>query len=391
MLGLFLAATFYVAPNGNNANPGTLNAPFATITRGVSALDAGDRLLVRGGTYRESVRVVNKREIQIRNYPGEKPVIDGTGTTANGLVIVTLSSSVRLEGFEIRNGPKSGVLLYDVQDVMVRGNDVHHHFRFGIHAVSDEDKPRGTTRRVVIANNKVHHNVQQNASGKAREWMQGIGTFRARSVDIRGNEVYENFGEGIDAVMSDDVTIAQNTVWDNFSANIYLDNASNAHVDGNRVASGRAKHPRLYYRDGQPAPAIFAANETYGEQNPLRDLSITSNVTSGGKYGFGYGDYERGGGLHRVRVANNTFRGATDRVLYIEPAAHDDTLIENNIFEAERGREYAYAPAGKITYRRNCWRGGKAGTEKRGEGDSCGAGIGAAREMDQKRTPREKR
>lgn len=380
MLGLILAATFYVAPHGNNGNPGTLNAPFATITKGVSALDAGDRLLVRGGTYRESVRVVNKREIQIRNYPNETPVIDGRGTTANGLVIVTLSSAVHFEGFEVRNGPKSGILLYDVKDVTLRGNDVHHHFRFGIHVVSDDDKPRGTTRRVLIERNKVHHNVQQNANGRARQWMQGIGTFRAHSVAIRENEVYENFGEGIDAVVSDDVTIAANTVWDNFSANIYLDNATNARVDGNRIITGRAKHPRRYYRGGKPAPSIFAANERYDEQNPLRDLSITNNVTIGGKYGFGYGDYQRGGGLHRTRIANNTFRGAVDHVLYLEPAAHDTTLIENNIFEAEDGREYAYAPEGKITYRRNCWRGGKARTAKRGQGDSCGAGIGAARE-----------
>jgi parallel beta-helix repeat protein len=377
LLGLLLAATYYVAPNGNNANPGTVKAPFATITKGVSVLRAGDELLVRGGTYRESVRVLKKRgtasaPIRIRNYPSEKPVIDGKGTTANGLMIITLSSWIHLEGFEIRNGPKSGILLYDVQDVRVRGNDVHHHFRFGIHVVSDEEKGRGTTRRVVIENNEVHHNVQQNANGRARQWMQGIGTFRAASVEIRGNEVYENFGEGIDAVVSDRITIAKNTVWDNFSANIYLDNATNVLVDGNRVITGRAPHAERYYRDGRPAPSIFTANETYAEQNPLRDITITNNTTTGGKYGFGYGNFQHGGGLHRTRIANNTFSGATDHVLYLEPDAHDTTTIENNRFEMPGGRDYAHAPAGKITYRRNCWRGGKKGTEKHGQGDGCG-------------------
>lgn len=382
-LGVLLAATFYVAPHGNNANPGTLKAPFATITKGVAVLKPGDELQVRGGTYRESVGVVNKRgtaaaPIRIRNYPNEKPVIDGKGTTTNGLVMITLSSWIRLDGFEIRNGPKSGILLYDVHDVKVRGNDIHHHLRFGIHVVTDERKPRGTTRRIVIEGNKVHHNVQQNANGRARAWMQGIGTFRAAAVEIIDNDVYENFGEGIDAVVSDDVTIAGNTVWDNFSVNIYLDNATNVRVDRNRVASGWAKDPRRHYRDGHPAAAIFAANERYPEQSPLRNLTITNNRTSGGKYGFGYGNYQRGGGLHQTRIANNTFGGATDRVLYIEPAAHDTTTIERNVFESDGG-PYAYAPKGKITYRGNCWRGGKKGTEKRGARDSCGARVGAAR------------
>jgi serralysin len=390
MLGLLLAATFYVAPNGSNTNPGTQTAPFATITKGVSVLKAGDDLLVRGGTYRESVRIVNKHgtasaPIHIRAHPKEKPVIDGTGTTANGLVIITLSSQIRLDGFEVRNGPKSGILLYDVQDVKVRGNDVHHHFRFGIHAVTDDAKKRGTTRRIVIEGNKVHHNVQQNANGRARLWMQGIGTFRAAEVEIRDNDVYENFGEGIDAVMSDKVTIAGNTVSDNFSANIYLDNATNAVVDGNKVITGQAARPETYYRDGRPAPSIFAANEHYDERNPLRNITITNNTTIGGKYGFGYGNFQRGGGLHRTRIANNTFNGATDRVLYIEPDAHDSTVIENNIFVAGEGHDYAYAPSGKITYRGNCWSGGKANTQKRGAGDvlaeprSCGARMGAAR------------
>ncbi|HYC60361.1 MAG TPA: right-handed parallel beta-helix repeat-containing protein [Thermoanaerobaculia bacterium] len=369
LLGLVLAATYFVAPGGNDHHPGTKDRPFQTITHGVSVLKAGDELQVRGGVYRESVRVVDLHgtegaPIRIRAYPGEKPVIDGKGTTANGLVIFSLSSWIRFDGFEVRNGPKSGVLLYDVQDIKVRGNDIHHHFRFGIHVVSDSDKPRGTSRNVVIESNKVHHNVQQNANGRARQWMQGIGTYRAASVDIIDNDVYENFGEGIDAVVSDDVTIARNTVWDNFSANIYLDNATNTRVDDNVIVAGWAKDPKRYYRLGHPAPSIFSANERYEEQNPLRDITVTNNLAIGGKYGFGYGDYQVGGGLHRAVIAHNTFYGTTDRVLYLESEKHDSTTIENNIFAGS-----VYAPDADVAYRGNCWWGGDERTYKRGAGD----------------------
>lgn len=354
--GLLLAATLYVAPTGHNGNRGTLQKPFATIAKGVAALKAGDQLLLRGGTYNEAVNLTGKKRVRIAAYPGEKPVIDGAGIMANGLVIVTLSQQIQIEGLEIRNGPKSGVLLYDVEDVQVRGNDIHHHFRYGVHVVTGSERKRGATRRVLIERNRVHHNVGQNANGRAREWMQGIGTFRAAQVEIRENEVFENFGEGIDAVLTDRVTIANNTVWDNFSANVYLDNATRAVVDANTITSGRAEDPRRYYRGGHPAPAIFAANEEYSEQNPLRDLTITNNKTSGCKYGFGYGDFQHGGGLHRTRIANNTFRGATDHVLYIEPAKHDTTVIENNVFLARDGGEDKYVPEKGIVLRGNCWK-----------------------------------
>ena len=374
-LGLLLAATLYVSPSGNDKNPGTEAAPFATISKAVTDLKPGDQVLVRGGVYNESVRVQDTHgtadaPIHIRAYPNEKPVIDGTGKMPNGVVIFTLSSWIRFDGFEVRNGPKSGILLYDVQDIKIRGNDVHHHFRFGIHVVTDDRKKRGSTRRILIESNKVHHNVQQNANRKARLWMQGIGTFRAEAVEIRDNDVYENFGEGIDAVVSNDITIADNTVWDNFSANIYLDNATKVRIEGNRVITGRVANPEQYYRDGRPSASIFAANETYDEQNPLRDIVITNNTTTGGKYGFGYGNYQHGGGLHRTRIANNTFNGATDRVLYLEPDKHDSTTIENNIFVAAQGHE-KYAPKGKITYRNNCW--------TRDGPQTCGARVGAAR------------
>ena len=45
------AATWYVATNGNDANPGTQTQPFQTIQRGINASSHGDTVLVGNGTY----------------------------------------------------------------------------------------------------------------------------------------------------------------------------------------------------------------------------------------------------------------------------------------------------------------------------------------------------
>lgn len=45
------AATYYIAPTGNDGNAGTITAPFKTLQQGVNRAVAGDTVIVRNGTY----------------------------------------------------------------------------------------------------------------------------------------------------------------------------------------------------------------------------------------------------------------------------------------------------------------------------------------------------
>ena len=45
------AAEFFVSPTGRDTNPGTLEMPFATVQRAQDAVDPGDTVSIRGGTY----------------------------------------------------------------------------------------------------------------------------------------------------------------------------------------------------------------------------------------------------------------------------------------------------------------------------------------------------
>jgi len=375
------AKTYYVAPKargGSDRKPGTLAAPFATLKKGAAVLRPGDQLYVRGGTYHESLSVWEKRgssdnPIHITAYPGEKPVIDGTGTTAsNAVVSIGDASWIRFDGFEVKNGPKSGIAVYDSNNVKIRSNDVHHNQEFGIHIGSGEESPFGKTHDVDVEGNKVHDNVLSNSKRTSqRGWGQAIGTIRASRVDITGNYVSENYGEGIDLVVTDRGRIIDNTVSDNFSVNIYLDNATRAVVDRNFVVTGWSAKAQQYYRGGTPAMGIHTENEKYRQQTPLNDLTITNNIVVNCRFGFSYSNSERGGGLHNTLIANNTFVRPTDLVLYIENGPkeiHDRTVIVNNIFYA-RGTDYVDAPSPAIRYLTNCWYGGKRDTQKRGPGD----------------------
>ena len=43
------AATYYVATNGSDSNPGTLSQPWLTIQKGFNSISPGDILYIRGG------------------------------------------------------------------------------------------------------------------------------------------------------------------------------------------------------------------------------------------------------------------------------------------------------------------------------------------------------
>ena len=73
---------YYVSPNGDDGNPGTMEAPFRTIQRCADIAQAGDTCFVREGTYRETVRPKHggrvRDPIRYVAYPGEKVILNGT-------------------------------------------------------------------------------------------------------------------------------------------------------------------------------------------------------------------------------------------------------------------------------------------------------------------------
>jgi hypothetical protein len=74
----------FVAPNGDDQAPGTRQRPWRTFSRALQAVWRGQVLYVRGGVYKERLshltlhRGTNSKPIEVRNFPGERPILQGS-------------------------------------------------------------------------------------------------------------------------------------------------------------------------------------------------------------------------------------------------------------------------------------------------------------------------
>lgn len=133
------ARILHVAPNGDDANPGTSEAPVSTIQHAADIARAGDTVLVGGGVYRGQVFLRFSGEpdnpIIFKNAAGARPVVDGEG---KGRIELQSEHGWRkpigwvvVEGFEVRNG-WDGIKFYNAHHIVLKGNFIHDNLNQGI-------------------------------------------------------------------------------------------------------------------------------------------------------------------------------------------------------------------------------------------------------------------
>jgi len=112
------AKTFYIAKNGNNANPCTSTKPCKTINRGVGLAKRGDTVVVSKGSYSQNVLIT--KDIKVTGVGN--PVINALGRD-NGFVVQGAGAAgATVSGFTVENAAFEGILVEKTSRVTISGN-----------------------------------------------------------------------------------------------------------------------------------------------------------------------------------------------------------------------------------------------------------------------------
>jgi hypothetical protein len=233
-----------VSETGNDVNAGTINAPLKTINAALNKVVAGDSVVVRGGTYYESLSFsksgTSEKWITVKAYAGEKAAIDGSKILVTGWqALITLSNVrfIRLEGLNICNLRSSafntdpeGILIngtsrditiercniYNIKNdatlnnwrsahaILVLGNSATAISNIVINGCSIHDTQTGTSETVTLAGNIDGFTISHNkiydienigiiiAGGDNLNPSGNIATNFARNGVVSDNELYNN-------------------------------------------------------------------------------------------------------------------------------------------------------------------------------------------------------
>lgn len=345
--GLVSAANYYVSNAGNDSNPGTEAAPFASIERGRDAAQPGDTIFVRQGTYVPRAGSTDNgiyfrrggnagAPITIKNYPNERPVISANGRDYVFYFFQGAPNWV-VEGLELRGGAIYTIKI-DSPNTILRGNDISG-------SGCDLVKLVSTSDSVTIENNKIHNSGATTCAGSPGN-SQGIDAVGADSLVVRGNHVYNipsvgiySKGDSVDSlfeynlvedIQGHGIMLGQSTDRNLFTRGTFYETTNGImrnnivkRTTGACFATGGSLSPKIYnnscYLGASSTNGAVYVTMDNGETNQSgRDIHIKNNIV----YGAGPG-------------ANG------DRpVLYVAPGAvaSDHSLYtDNNVYWEANG------------------------------------------------------
>ncbi|MGN0824733.1 MAG: hypothetical protein ACI4MB_06740 [Candidatus Coproplasma sp.] len=353
------AGAIYASPNGNG--DGTLNDPYS-LQDGLDELKPGGTLYLRGGTYSTSDKdgfFINCKGtaanyVTIRNYPGEKAVIENTyrGSESYGFQFEKGAEYIIFEGIEICSVQSKcayGIVFWgDGQNnVVIRNCDIHDIKTTSANPEKDSDaganaillfgEKTAPIADIAIIDNHCYNNVNG--------WSENISvTANCERVYVLGNLVENNTNIGID--------FYGNAGYCDIAS---LDQPRNCLAAGNVVKNCVCSYADCagLYVDGSRdiilqnnfisdcAYGIEVGSEERNDSYPVKNILVRSNICKGNSVtGIRVGGYEEveTGTVQATYICNNTLSGnGVDGGAAIIIAKVDGVSFINNVICAEAG------------------------------------------------------
>lgn len=271
---LAAGSMYYVATDGNDANPGSIGEPWRTLQHAVNMAGPGDTIRLREGVYSPTpgsdyvAQVTGSgtfgAPIRIESRPGEQAVLDVSvnGARRNWGIYVNGADHIIISGLEIRGAKRAGIrvtggdyyviencLIHDVREVtsvnivtagiavvnaesaggVIRGNEVHD-CSLGIILRNDLGGRIGNS---LVERNYIHDIHWWNASGAYDDKnADGLVLNNGLECVVRRNVIARCGDDGVDCYDSNYCTLESNTVYN------IGDGLSGSPIDANGDGNG---------------------------------------------------------------------------------------------------------------------------------------------------------
>ncbi|TDR44005.1 uncharacterized protein DUF1565 [Tahibacter aquaticus] len=351
------AATWYVAPGGNDSNAGSLAAPFRTVTKAVGMVNPGDAVELRAGTYTEAVILrrpgTAAAGIVLRAYAGETAVLRSSGS---GPTLYFYHPDCDEDTIGSGNGNTDCRAYYwKIEGLTIQGSPA---------GGSDGNAVKIDVPKVSLSRNRLCCSVA--------DIVKVVRT--ANDASLTDNEIWQDSAvvvpsanaQGVDIVGADRVRVARNYIHDVPNIAVYakgnardavfegnrlvnIGNAANGHAlmlgqstDAERLLDGNYESYDGIVRNNVVVNASWSCLATASSWNARfynNSCYNTGQVTHGSVLFSNESEIGQKG--HQIVLRNNVFYGSAARpVIKIGSNAMDDyaTLeIDHNLYFVDGG------------------------------------------------------
>lgn len=309
-----VAATWHVAPGGDDGGAGSASDPWETLQHAADTVTAGDVVMVAAGDYAGfDLRTSGTAGAWIRFLAGPGVhVVTRNPVTPDGINVEN-AAYVEIAGFTVEDMPRNGIRAVTGHHVTIRSNRAFDNFERGIFTGFVDD--------LLIEDNETAGAIDEH------------GIYVSNSGDrpvIRGNLSYGNQAAGIhmngdasqggDGVISNAV-VEGNTILDNGlggGAGINCDGVQDSVFRNNMIVGNHATGLVLFRIDGgAPSTGNLVVNNTIV-------------MASDGRWGISLHDGAANNTLlNNVLLSRHSFRGALD--VEVATGSHLGLVSDYNI------------------------------------------------------------
>ncbi len=318
------ATIYFVAPNGDDNNPGTIDQPWQTLQHAADTIGPGDTVEVRAGNYVGGYFTTSgtaEAPIVLEAYPGESPAITADNPTTPDGINLEGASFMVVQGFIVNGRTRTGVRAVTCQHVTIRNNSMDQNGEWGILTGFCDD--------LLIESNITSRSIGQHGIY--------VGNSGDRPV-IRGNVIFSNNANGIhmngdisqggDGIISG-ALVEANIIYDNGvggGSGINCDGVQDSLIRNNLIYDEHASGISLYQIDGG------------GPSTGNRVLNNTVLIAADGRWALNIQD-----GAANATARNNilwnehSFRGSLDISADSLPGFTDDNNAVMDRFTTDGG------------------------------------------------------